>query len=95
MKNMLEKVVSEIFDELLRRDPEYCRCEQCRTDVLSKALNQALPKYSGGGAQGEALAGFELQQDATRAALTVLLLDAMRRVAASPRHSNPRLEGKN
>ncbi|MBC7790062.1 MAG: late competence development ComFB family protein [Anaerolineae bacterium] len=87
MKNMLEKVVGEIYDELLARDPGYCRCEQCRTDVLSKALNQARPKYSGGGPKGEAIAGFELQQDATRAALAVVLLDAMRRVAGSPRHA--------
>ena len=95
MKNMLEKVVGDIYDELLKRDPDYCRCQQCRTDVLSKALNQARPKYSGGGPKGEALAGFELQQDATRAALAVVLLDAMRRVAGSPRHETPRVEGKN
>jgi competence protein ComFB len=86
MKNRLESVIEEIYHELRKQNPDYCACELCRSDVLAFALNHSRPRYSGGTTTGQALISVELQKDQTRAELAVIVLDAMRRVAATPRH---------
>ncbi|HJU90042.1 MAG TPA: late competence development ComFB family protein [Gemmatimonadaceae bacterium] len=89
MKNRVETIIGELYDELRRANPEFCGCEHCREDVLTYTLNQAQPRYSGT-ATGQALISVDLQSDQRRAELSVIVLDAMRRVAANPRHTNPR-----
>ena len=86
MRNLIERALVEIYDEVRTTRPDACTCEMCRADVLAFALNSARPRYSGGTDLGEALIALDLQRDQTRAALAVIVLDAMRRVAASPRH---------
>lgn len=90
MKNLLEGAVRDIYADLGRRYPEYCRCDNCQADVLAWALNHARPRYSGGNVTGMTLTYVDLQRDQTRAAIAVIVLDAMRRVAANPRHDAPR-----
>lgn len=90
MKNLLEGTVRSIYAELRVQNPEFCACDSCRADVEAFALNAAHPRYSGGTDIGQALIAVELQRDQTRATLAVLVLDAMRRVAASPRHTRER-----
>ena len=87
MKNRLETVIEEIYHELRGKNPDYCACELCQSDVLAFALNHSRPRYSGGTATGRALISVDLQKDQTRAELAVVVLDAMRRVAATPRHA--------
>lgn len=87
MKNLIERAIVEIYDELRATRPESCACDACRSDVLALALSAARPRYTGGTDLGEALIALDLQRDQTRAALAVLVLDAMRRVAANPRHT--------
>lgn len=43
-KNLMETLVEEKYDEL-DLSVEYCRCEQCRNDVIAYALNQLPAKY--------------------------------------------------
>ena len=86
MRNLLEGTVVALYDELRAQNPELCGCDNCRTDVIAFALNAARPRYSGGTDVGQALISVDLQRDQTRAALAVLVLDAMQRVAANPRH---------
>ncbi len=86
MRNLLEGTLTAIYEELRAKHPEMCACESCRADVLALALNTARPRYSGGTDIGQALIGLDLQRDQTRAELAVLVLDAMRRVSANPRH---------
>ncbi|HSC33298.1 MAG TPA: late competence development ComFB family protein [Gemmatimonadaceae bacterium] len=86
MKNLLEGTVVALYDELRVQNPELCGCDNCRTDVIAFALNAAHPRYSGGTDVGQALISVDLQRDQTRAALAVIVLDAMQRVAANPRH---------
>ncbi|HEX5177970.1 MAG TPA: late competence development ComFB family protein [Gemmatimonadaceae bacterium] len=86
MKNLLEGTVVALYDELRVQNPELCDCDNCRTDVIAFALNAARPRYSGGTDVGQALISVDLQRDQTRAALAVIVLDAMQRVAANPRH---------
>jgi hypothetical protein len=56
---------------------------------MAIALNSARPRYGGGADVGHALMAVDLQKNQTRATIAVLVLDAMRRVAASPRHAEP------
>lgn len=89
MKNLVEEVVREIHGELLKRGGPFCTCAQCADDVTTYVLNQLRPRYANT-AQGWALANLELRSDQGRAELAVRVMDAMRRVAASPRHGSPR-----
>lgn len=89
MRNRVETLLGELYEELRRTNPEGCGCERCRADVLTFALNQARPRYAGT-ATGQALISVDLQRDQTRAELAVIVLEAMRRVAANPRHDVPR-----
>ena len=90
MKNLLEDTIASVYSDLRVQNPEYCACDNCRTDVMAIALNSTRPRYGGGADVGHALMDVDLQKDQTRATIAVLVLDAMRRVAASPRHEEPR-----
>jgi competence protein ComFB len=89
MKNLLEGAIESIYGDMRSQYPDFCDCENCRTDVMAFALNAARPRYGGGADVGHALMTLDLQKDQTRATIAVLVLDAMRRVAASPRHEKP------
>ena len=87
MKNALESAVRSIHRELMKKHPEYCTCERCEDDVMALALNQTKPRYvSENSSLGSVVTGVHLSYDQLRAELTVLVFDAMRRVAKSPRH---------
>jgi competence protein ComFB len=87
MKNALEGAVRSIHRELMQKHPEFCTCERCEDDVMALALNQTKPRYvSEQPSVGSVVTGVHLSYDQLRAELTVLVFDAMRRVAISPRH---------
>jgi competence protein ComFB len=88
MKNALEGAVRSIHRELMQKHPEFCACERCEDDVLALALNQTKPRYvSENASLGTVVTGVHLSYDQLRAELTVLVFDAMRKVDASPRHT--------
>lgn len=88
MKNALEGPLRSIYADLRRTNPQFCSCAQCQDDVMTLALNNTKPRYvSGNPPLGEVVTGVQLSLDQAKAELTVLLFDAMRRVAASPRHA--------
>jgi competence protein ComFB len=84
MKNLLENALRDAYEELRRKNPEFCGCDLCREDVMAYALNKMRPRYTGGGDLGVALANLELQRDDARATIAVTLLEGMRRVGANP-----------
>jgi Late competence development protein ComFB. len=86
MKNLLEDTVVGIYDDLVAKTPSVCACDSCREDALAFVLNKTRPRYSGGTDTGMALIALDLQKDQTRAQLAVIVLDAIKRVAANPRH---------
>ena len=86
MTNLIEEVLAEQLEALLPRVAGFCRCPQCRDDALTMALNQIKPRYTSGARRGSIITRAELVQDQARAEFTVVMLDAMLRVAASPRH---------
>lgn len=44
LKNMMETLVLERLDEIIE-DLNCCKCEKCRMDIASCALNRLPPKY--------------------------------------------------
>ena len=86
MKNALEEVVGEVYEQLKARHPEFCSCQRCHGDVIAQALNKARPRYIGGSRIGAAVTRVSLSSDQAKAEIAVLVFDAMRRVHQNPRH---------
>ena len=87
MQNVLEGVIRGLRDELLARYKQYCTCQHCLDDVMALSLNHCRPKYvSGNRPLGNAMTAAEVALDQSRAELTVIVFDAIRKVAANPRH---------
>ena len=86
MINALEEVIRSVYDSLRASNPEHCSCERCQDDVLTYALNQTRPRYVQSDGLGAAVTRVALATDAARTEITVIVFDAMRRVAANPRH---------
>ena len=88
MINALEELVRATHEQLLEKYPQFCACARCRDDVSSFALNQAKPRYVVGDPLGAAVTRVALSQDAAKAEISVLVYDAMRKVAERPRHTD-------
>jgi hypothetical protein len=86
MKNALEEIADEVFAQLRGRDAGFCDCPQCRDDAITHALNKIRPRYISGSPVGSAVTRVALSQQQVRAEMSVVLLDAMRRVRERPRH---------
>jgi competence protein ComFB len=84
MKNLLENALTNAYNDLRARNPEFCGCDRCREDVLAYALNKMRPRYSSGGDLGVALANLDLQRGDARANIAVTLMEGMRRVGTNP-----------
>jgi competence protein ComFB len=81
---LVENLVIEEYDKVVATVEDFCGCEMCREDVLVYTLNRLPPQYV---AQptGEVLARVSAQADQSRADISVMLLDGMRKVKAAPR----------
>lgn len=86
MINALEEVIRDVYRSLRETHGEFCACERCQDDVLTFALNQTRPRYVQAEGIGAAVTRVALATDAARTEITVIVFDAMRRVAANPRH---------
>ena len=86
MRSPLERAVREVHGTLAQAHAEFCACEQCADDVVALVMNQTRPRYTTTGL-GWAVETADLDTDQVRAQLSVLVFDAMRRVAEQPRHA--------
>jgi hypothetical protein len=88
--------VSDINREIVQREydalrPEmrgFCGCDTCRGDVIVYTLNRLSPHYVST-RQGEVLTELTLGSGQERARLSVILIEAFRRVALAPRCGAP------
>jgi competence protein ComFB len=87
MRSPLERVVRELHVNLTEAHPEFCACEQCADDVVALVMNQTRPRYTTTGL-GWAVEAADLDTDQVRAELSVLVFEAMHRVAEQPRHES-------
>jgi Late competence development protein ComFB len=85
--NALEEAVRATYESLRSSDATFCGCTRCRDDVMTLVLNQARPRYVVGDPLGSAVTRVALDRRQMRAELSVIVLDAMRRVAQAPHHS--------
>lgn len=85
MKSPLERAVRELHASLATQHPAICSCSQCADDVVALVMNQTRPRFTTTGL-GWAVEAAALDTDQARAELSVLVFDAMRRVAQQPRH---------
>lgn len=84
MTNVTEYLVNRAYDELAPTIPGICTCRACREDALVFALNRLPPHYASS-LTGEVVTKLGMEAGQGYIDVTVVLLDALRRVAASPR----------
>ncbi|HHW14369.1 MAG TPA: late competence development ComFB family protein [Firmicutes bacterium] len=88
LRNYMEDVVKQVFEEYLERDPDFCRCERCRRDTIVLTLNQLRGKYVGS-QEGEIRAAVEAADRQAKADAMLALVAAARQVKAHPHHPTP------
>ena len=86
MKNYMEDVVLEVLDVALRLNPDFCRCEKCRKDVVLIALSNIKGSYASSPV-GEIFARVEQSDRQVRTDVLLAVMQALRQVAAYPRHN--------
>lgn len=86
MRSPLERAVRDVHLKLTEAHGEFCSCEQCADDVVALVMNQTRPRYTTTGL-GWAIEAADLDTDQVRAELSVLVFEAMHRVAEQPRHA--------
>jgi hypothetical protein len=78
------EIVRREYDALLPDMRGFCGCEICRGDVITFTLNRLDPHYVST-REGEVFTELTLGSGQERARLSVILIDAFRRVALAPR----------
>ena len=85
IKNYLEVIVEDQVNKLLRDKKDICKCEQCRLDMITLALNHLPPRYvvSERGHIHTKLdeLGSQFQADVVRE-----VLKAIKQISKRPRH---------
>lgn len=79
-ESLVEQKLDEIIDSL-----GCCKCEQCRADMISYALNRLAPKYASTEI-GRAYAKLDLLSYQFEIDLTTALYEAAEQVKKHPRH---------
>lgn len=84
LQNLVENHVAHTYGQLKGHFPGFCGCEICRLDVMVYALNRLPPRYVIGHS-GSVVTEIDLERDQNRAAIDVMVLEGLRKVAAAPR----------
>jgi competence protein ComFB len=84
IRNLVEEHVTQAYEQLRPRFPDFCGCETCRMDVLVYALNRLPARYVVG-REGTVVSEVNLDKDQTRVLIDVTVMDAIRKVTVSPR----------
>jgi competence protein ComFB len=81
----MEDVVVEGYEDFAKRNPKYCNCERCKTDMIALALTHLRGKYAVS-LEGEVLAKVARDDCQVRTDALVALMDAAEIVAKNPKH---------
>jgi competence protein ComFB len=84
LKNCMEDVVFIFLDEIIK-NKDVCKCERCKLDIASIALNNLPTKYAVT-QRGEIYAKAEMLSDQFRTNVIVELLKAIEIVSSRPHH---------
>lgn len=81
----MEDVVREVLEEALQTNPDFCRCEKCKHDVVAIGLSKLKGSYASS-PEGEIFARVEQSDRQVRADALLAVMQALKQVAANPRH---------
>lgn len=84
LHNVMEELVLHKLDDILKT-VDCCKCDRCRLDIASYALNRLPPKYVIT-SQGELLSKLNFTDLQSDAQLTTAIIEGAMIVAKSPRH---------
>jgi competence protein ComFB len=86
--NIVEKLVWDNIDTVIKSKEGMCGCDQCRADVAASALNNLKPKYVAT-EKGEVMAKAMSLGLQSHIAIITALAEAVELVHARPRHPKP------
>ncbi|WP_035267529.1 late competence development ComFB family protein [Desulfitibacter alkalitolerans] len=84
VRNTMEILVWQMVDDVMRKFPEVCGCEGCRSDIVALALNQLPPKYVATEI-GEVYSKSNILESQYRADIIGAITKAIVKVTESPR----------
>lgn len=84
LRNLMEEVVNHFLGDVWANE-KMCKCDQCRLDVLAKALNNLPPRYLVTD-QGRAFSMADFLDLQNNVDVLTALSVAMRVVRENPRH---------
>jgi competence protein ComFB len=87
IKNLVEDHVTAAYGTLRPHFPGFCGCELCREDVLTFALNRIPPRYVSR-REGSVVTEVNLEKEQSRAAIEVVVMEALRKISVAPRCGN-------
>ena len=87
IKNLVEDHVTGAYETLRSHFPAFCGCDLCREDVLTFALNRIPPRYVAR-REGSVVTEVNLEKEQSRAAIEVVVMEALRKISVAPRCRN-------
>lgn len=84
IKNLVEDHVTAAYETLRPHFPAFCGCDLCREDVLTFALNRIPPRYVAR-REGSVVTEVNLEKEQSRAAIEVVVMEALRKISVAPR----------
>jgi competence protein ComFB len=87
IKNLVEEHVTAAYETLRPHFPAFCGCDLCRDDVLTFALNRLPPRYVSR-REGSVVTEVNLEKEQSRAAIDVVVMEALRKISVAPRCGN-------
>lgn len=86
LHNYTETVVNEVLNEILSTRNDICKCEQCKLDIMAKALNNLGPQYYVSN-RGEVFSKILSTYLETRTKVVTEVTKAIMRISRSPHHT--------
>lgn len=84
-KNYMEDVIFEVYQDFLKKHPEFCQCERCQADTMVIALKKLKGLYAVS-EEGAIFTNVSREERQVRADALIVLMEAARRVADNPNH---------
>ncbi|MBE3589019.1 MAG: late competence development ComFB family protein [Thermoanaerobacteraceae bacterium] len=84
----VRRILPDVLKEYTRNNPGVCTCARCQEDILALSLNQLPPHYVATD-EGTIFTKVGFDQIGGKAQVVAAITNAIKRVAANPRHKNP------
>ncbi|HYH02777.1 MAG TPA: late competence development ComFB family protein [Bacillota bacterium] len=84
-RNYMEDVVREVYQEIIRKNPQFCTCDRCRVDTMLIALRHLKGMYAVS-MEGEIFTKLSRDDRQIRADALIILLQAAEQVSKNPNH---------